>query len=107
MRQDDGILRWCYEVTTRTESAALPASPLLPLLASLRRVVHSDHCQAACLPGKPMADTESPTKKYIEDQPSETVIVVDNHLYPAEYLRVSKKLSGRLERRKGRTAGCE
>lgn len=88
MRQVMGILRCCYEVTTRTESATLPVSSLLSLLASLRRAVNSDQILVPCLPGQLLAEGECAMKQYIEDHPSDAVLVVDNNLYPAEYLHV-------------------
>lgn len=63
-------------------------SSLLSLLASLRRAVNSDQILVPCLPGQLLAEGECAMKQYIEDRPSDAVLVVDNNLYPAEYLHV-------------------
>jgi len=88
VRQVIGVLKGLFEVSTRSQSATQPISHLLSLLASLWPVFHAECLFVPARVGFPLAVGNEEIRKYIEEHCTAPVIMVDQRLYPAEYLYV-------------------
>jgi len=83
-----GVLEGIFEVSTRSQSATKPVSHLLSLLVSLWRVLHDQRFFLPARAGLPPAFGNEAIESFIEEHNTAPVIVVDQYLYPAEYLYV-------------------
>ena len=88
LRQVMNVLKGTFEVSTRSQSATQPVSHLLSLLVSLWRVLHDERFFVPARAGLPLAVGNKAIETYIDEHNTAPVSIVDNYLYPAEYLYV-------------------